>query len=239
MPASFLGRAPRSAAARTRGAPPRRSVVRTAPARHGRESRLPQTWRGAAPRPPPPSPPGEPLAQRVSRAPRRGAEPAARGGREGGSEPRRSAVEPGPSTDLAFPPRLAQQRDPKAARPRGRRSPPPRVARCSPFPRARVFFSLFDFFPAQSAAHGRPSSNPANLPRGSKIPRGRPLPAHVSSPAKSRERIVTISPPPHYRVRERERRRALQATALQTPLSSASPLHGRRRRAHLPLDCGL
>lgn len=56
---------------------------------------------GAAAGPPPPSPPGEPLAQRVSRAPRRGAELAARGGSE------RDATEPGPSTDLAFPSRLA------------------------------------------------------------------------------------------------------------------------------------
>lgn len=51
-------------------------------------------------------------------------------------------------------------------------------------------------------------------------------------------RAPSPSPPPRDIVRERERRRALRATALQTPLSSVPPLHVRRRRAHLPLACG-
>lgn len=69
-----------------------------------------------------------------------------------------------------------------------------------------------------------------------KRPGAAPSAAHVSARGKSRESAVP--PPPRDRVRERERRRALRATALQTPLSSVPPLHGRCRRARLPLACG-
>lgn len=68
--------------------------------------------------------------------------------------------------------------------------PGPRAARCSPFPAPRVFSSpLFSLLPAQSAAHGRPSSSSSprptpsgleNPPAAAPFPRTREQPAQVS-----------------------------------------------------------
>lgn len=229
---AFSGRVPGSAAARTRGHSLRGVPGGSASHRPNTEVSpgLPGSGRRFQPSPALPaggavSTAGFPGAAEGAQSPQR------RGGRGRARRDNGQLRNPGGApTDLAFPPRLASHRSV---------IPGPRAALPLPFPAGFSFPSFTSSRPIGRSRGDRPSSNRAKLPRGSKIPPQPPLPAHVSSAAEVSREVCHYSPPPHHRVRERERRRALQATALQTPLSSASPLHGRRRRARLPLDCGL
>lgn len=192
--ASFLGRVPRSAAAWTRGR--LRGVPWSALHRPNTEVR-PGSLRGGAEGRRSQTSPALPARRAVSTAGFPGAAEGRRArsaGREGASEPRRSAVEPGPSTDLAFPPRLAQQRDPRAARPRGRQSPP-RAARCSPFPGPRVFFPLFDFFPPNLPFTGVPPPAPQISLGARKSPAAAPS-RHTRAAGRSLARGLSLFPLP-------------------------------------------
>lgn len=132
VPASFLGKVPGAPLAGHAGAD---AVFRPARAGPGpTRERVQAPSVGAASRPPPPSPPGEPLAQRVSRAPRRGAESPQRGEgeKEGGSGRAATDGQPwNPGRAPTWPARLF-----------ARRIPAPPGARPLPL-RAFFFFPLF------------------------------------------------------------------------------------------------
>lgn len=177
VPASFLREGRRERCSTDARAFPTRLSrgVCIAPAQHGSKPRAP--WeRAPLPALPPPSPPGEPLAQRVSRAPRRGRR--ARSAGEGGGERdattgscgTRAEHRPTWPSRLASP-RLAPQRDPRAAR----RSP-------SPVP-SWVLFSLFHFFPPNRALTGRPS-----LLQSRQTPSGLENPPAVAPPGTREQR---------------------------------------------------